>query len=84
MLPLTMTSCTPHIIYKTKTEYVYPPDGLLKECQAVEVQGGATTKDDLLKLLAISYVETLKNINQCNIRIKEFNNYVEKLKEANK
>ena len=73
---ITTISCTPHIIYKTRTEYVYPPKGLVSECKAVDVKDGATTKDQLLKLLSEAYVSTLENIAECNIKTKEANKYI--------
>lgn len=65
------TSCTPHTVYKTKTEYVTFSKDLLQECKVVPVQEGAKTKDDLLKLLSIAYTDTLKNVKACNIKTKQ-------------
>ena len=71
MLLSITTSCTQHTVYKTKTEYVIISKDLLQQCEAVPVQEGAQTKDDLLKLLSIAYTNTLKNMNACNIKIKQ-------------
>ncbi len=75
-----MTSCNPHTIYKTKTEYIVPPEALLQECEAVPVELGATTKEDLLKLVSKAYVETLQNISSCNIKTRAAKDYVTKVK----
>ncbi len=80
MLLSLITSCTPRIIYKTKTEYIIPPEGLIKECKAVDVKDGAKNKDELLKLVSIAYVETLSNMASCNIKTKEAINYINKTK----
>lgn len=81
---ITMMSCTQHTVYKTRTEYVYPPKEWIQPCKAVDVQEGAKTSEELLKLLSIAYVETLKNISACNIKTNEALNYVEKISTKNK
>lgn len=78
MSPLIITSCTPHIVYKTQTEYIVPPKGMITECVAVDVKDGAKTKAELLKLVSSAYLETLRNISACNIKTKEAKNYIEK------
>lgn len=80
MLPLTMISCSRHIVYKTKTEYIVPPEALLDECKAVPVETGATNKNELLYLVTNAYVDTLENINSCNIKIRAANDYIVKIK----
>lgn len=77
-------SCTPHIRYKTKIEYVSPPKDLISNCKAVTVKDGATTKDELLSFISEAYVDTLSNINKCNIRLKEARSYIEKIKQQEK
>ena len=80
MLLFIMTSCNPHIVYKTKTEYITAPDDLLVECEAVAVKAGATTKEELLPLVMVAYVDTLKNVSACNIKTKAAKEYIKKVK----
>lgn len=80
MLMLIMISCTQHTIYKTNTDVVSAPSVLMEECRAVDVEDGATTKDELLHKLSIAYISTLKNISSCNIRIRAANDYIVKVK----
>lgn len=51
----------------------------MEECKAVDVEDGATTKDELLNKLSIAYISTLKNMSSCNIKIKAANNYIERV-----
>lgn len=78
MLVTTITSCGPHTVYKTKTEYVTVSKEWIQPCEAVPVQEGAKSAEELLNLLSIAYVDTLKNINACNIKLKQANIFVDK------
>lgn len=84
MLLSITTSCGQHIVYKTKTEVISPPKGLIVECEAVPVKEGATTQEELLFLVSSAYIETLKNMSSCNIKTKQALNYIEKAIEQNK
>jgi hypothetical protein len=78
-----MTSCGPHIIYKTKTEYIVAPETLIEECKAEEVAPGATTKEELLFLVSEAYVGTLKNLSACNIKTRAAKDYVRRVQNEN-
>lgn len=62
---------------------MYPPKGLIQECNTVDVEDGATTKEELLRLVSKAYIETLKNITECNIKTKEAINYLKKVESKN-
>lgn len=84
MLVSIMMSCTQHTVYKTKTEYVTVSKEWIQPCQAVAVKEGANSEAELLNFLSIAYVDTLKNMNACNIKLKQANNFVEKYSTENK
>lgn len=74
---LTTVSCTQRIVYKTKIEYVTPPVDWVQPCKAVPVADGARSKEELLKLLSVAYIDTLKNINACNIKTRQTLKFIE-------
>ena len=66
-----------HTVYKTKTEYVTPPKDWIRPCEAVPVQEGAATKEELLQFVSLAYISTLKNISACNLKTSAALKYVE-------
>lgn len=83
MLIITTVSCTPHTVYKTRTEYVYPPKGLIAECEVKRVKDGATTEHELLQLISEAYIGTLENISSCNIKTREAIKYMNEYETKN-
>lgn len=83
MLLSTITSCNPHTVYKTKTEYVTVSKEWIQPCEAVPVQEGAKSAEELLNLLSIAYTETLSNMSACNIKLKQANIFVDKYDTKN-
>jgi hypothetical protein len=84
MLLLTITSCTTHTNYKVKNDVIAPPAPLLEECKAVDVKDGATNKDQLLHFLSEAYIDTLKNMSSCNIKIRAAKDYIRKVENEAK